>query len=469
MVAIAWIASWRTVLAIGRTVSGERRRERPERKSSAAGRDAAAGRGVGRRLGWSGRGISGYKRPAGSAARASNPATRRGRRHATDRDHQPEGRRRQDDHGRQPRRRPGRRAGSASASSTSTRRPTPPPTSASSPTAQSPSMYDVLVEQPPAGRRPPRRSTENLWLAAVGHQPGRRRGRAGRRRRPRGDPPRRCWPQDAEPFDFVLMDCGPSLGVLTLNALAAADEVFIPLQPHFLALHGLGKLLETTALVAERINPALKVTGVVVCLYDAATKLAQEVVSDLTAFLEQQPRRRTCRGRRRGSSTRGSAGTSSWPSARASASRSSTTRRTAPAPRTTRRWRTKSRERSCSGTASPTRGNGWAAARYNPCMIRVSVANPYEQDLDFQGLKAAARAVLEGRGRRARRRSRSRSSITRTSTGSTSSSSTTTSRPTSHLPVHRPRAKKLEGEIVIGYEVATVERRRARATTSRRS
>ncbi len=88
-------------------------------------------------------------------------------------------------------------------------------------------------------------------------------------------------------YDFVLMDCGPSLGVLTLNALAAADEVFIPLQPHFLALHGLGKLLETTALVARRINPKLVVSGVVVCLYDAATKLAQEVVNDLSAFLEK--------------------------------------------------------------------------------------------------------------------------------------------------------------------------------------
>jgi chromosome partitioning protein len=93
--------------------------------------------------------------------------------------------------------------------------------------------------------------------------------------------------QDQSAFDFVLMDCGPSLGVLTLNALAAADEVFIPLQPHFLALHGLSKLLETTALVARRINPRLVVSGVVVCLYDAATKLAQEVVTDLGAFLEK--------------------------------------------------------------------------------------------------------------------------------------------------------------------------------------
>jgi chromosome partitioning protein len=93
--------------------------------------------------------------------------------------------------------------------------------------------------------------------------------------------------QDAEPFDFVLMDCAPSLGVLTLNALAAAGEVFIPLQPHFLALHGLGKLLETTALVAKRINPGLTVTGVVLCLYEASTRLAQEVIGDLQKFLEK--------------------------------------------------------------------------------------------------------------------------------------------------------------------------------------
>jgi chromosome partitioning protein len=73
--------------------------------------------------------------------------------------------------------------------------------------------------------------------------------------------------------------------VLTLNAMAAAGEVFIPLQPHFLALHGLGKLLETTALVQRRINADLRVTGVIVCLYDAATKLAQEVVRDLAEFL----------------------------------------------------------------------------------------------------------------------------------------------------------------------------------------
>ncbi|HJZ93628.1 MAG TPA: ParA family protein [Gemmataceae bacterium] len=98
---------------------------------------------------------------------------------------------------------------------------------------------------------------------------------------------REALAQDAEAFDYLIMDCAPSLGVLTINALAAADEVFIPLQPHFFALHGLSKLLETTALVGRRINPGVRVTGVVVCLYDGATRLAQEVVRDLTAFLDR--------------------------------------------------------------------------------------------------------------------------------------------------------------------------------------
>lgn len=93
--------------------------------------------------------------------------------------------------------------------------------------------------------------------------------------------------QDEGAFDFVFMDCAPSLGVLTLNALAAASEVFIPLQPHFLALHGMGKLLETTALVARRINPALKVTGIILCLYESSTRLAQEVVNDLQDYLDR--------------------------------------------------------------------------------------------------------------------------------------------------------------------------------------
>ncbi len=93
---------------------------------------------------------------------------------------------------------------------------------------------------------------------------------------------------DTESFDFVLMDCPPSLGVLTINALCAAREVFIPLQAHFLALHGLSKLLETIQLVSKRINRDLKVGGVVLCLYDAGTRLGGEVVEDLGRYFGGQ-------------------------------------------------------------------------------------------------------------------------------------------------------------------------------------
>ena len=89
---------------------------------------------------------------------------------------------------------------------------------------------------------------------------------------------------DDEAFDFVFMDCPPSLSVLTLNALCAAREVLIPLQAHFLALHGLSKLLETIRLVSKRVNRDLRVAGVLLCLYDAGTRLGGEVIEDLDKF-----------------------------------------------------------------------------------------------------------------------------------------------------------------------------------------
>ncbi len=86
-------------------------------------------------------------------------------------------------------------------------------------------------------------------------------------------------------FDCCIVDCAPSLGLLTVNALAAVEEVVIPLQPHFLALQGLGRLLETVALVRQSLNPALRVTGVVLCMFERGTRLAQEVSEDVTKFL----------------------------------------------------------------------------------------------------------------------------------------------------------------------------------------
>lgn len=86
-------------------------------------------------------------------------------------------------------------------------------------------------------------------------------------------------------FDFILLDCPPSLGLLTLNALAVADEVIIPMQPHFLALQGVAKLLETVQLVNKRINPKLKVSGIVLTMFDSQTKLSNEVVEELNSFI----------------------------------------------------------------------------------------------------------------------------------------------------------------------------------------
>jgi len=86
-------------------------------------------------------------------------------------------------------------------------------------------------------------------------------------------------------FDYCFIDCAPSLGLLTLNALAAAQEVLIPLQPHFLALQGFGKLLQTIELVNKRINPALKVKGILLCMFDSRASLPYEVKADIEKFL----------------------------------------------------------------------------------------------------------------------------------------------------------------------------------------
>jgi chromosome partitioning protein len=87
-------------------------------------------------------------------------------------------------------------------------------------------------------------------------------------------------------FDVVLIDCPPALGLLTINALAASQEVLVPMQAHFLALQGVGKLLETVRLVAGALNPSLRVTGVILCMHDANATHTQEVVADLGAFFE---------------------------------------------------------------------------------------------------------------------------------------------------------------------------------------
>jgi chromosome partitioning protein len=153
------------------------------------------------------------------------------------------------------------------------------------PDGKAPSMYDGLVNNKPLAEVR-RKVADNLWVAGSDINLAAAEvelvGVVGREVILRD-----LLLQDEGAFDFVFMDCAPSLGVLTINALSAANEVFIPLQPHFLALHGMSKLFETTALVAKRINPSLKVTGIVLSLYEQTTRLAQEVVQDLQDFLDK--------------------------------------------------------------------------------------------------------------------------------------------------------------------------------------
>lgn len=87
-------------------------------------------------------------------------------------------------------------------------------------------------------------------------------------------------------YEYVLIDCPPSLGLLTLNGLAAAREVIVPMQAHFLALQGVGKLLETVSLVARDINPKLRVSGVVLSMHEENTRLSKEIVADLEQFFK---------------------------------------------------------------------------------------------------------------------------------------------------------------------------------------
>ena len=82
-------------------------------------------------------------------------------------------------------------------------------------------------------------------------------------------------------YDFIIIDCSPSLGLITVNTLAAADSVMIPVQPEFFALEGLGKLLQTIRLVQGGVNPSLTIEGFVVTMFDGRTRVHTQVVGEL--------------------------------------------------------------------------------------------------------------------------------------------------------------------------------------------
>jgi len=92
----------------------------------------------------------------------------------------------------------------------------------------------------------------------------------------------------AKAYEWVIIDCPPSLGLLTINALVAADRVLVPLQCEFYALEGLTHLLKTVKLVRERLNPGLEVEGIVLTMFDGRTSLALQIRDEVHRYFAGQ-------------------------------------------------------------------------------------------------------------------------------------------------------------------------------------
>jgi chromosome partitioning protein len=89
-------------------------------------------------------------------------------------------------------------------------------------------------------------------------------------------------------YDYIIIDCPPSLGLLTVNALTAADKLIIPIQCEYYALEGLSKLLESVRLVKAHLNPNLEIAGVLMTMHDSRTKLSQQVVEEVVKFFQEK-------------------------------------------------------------------------------------------------------------------------------------------------------------------------------------
>jgi len=147
------------------------------------------------------------------------------------------------------------------------------------------SLYDCMVNQARAGEVVLKTEMPNLWLLPshidlVGaeiemvNQPQRE------------SVLRNILSDVREDYDFIIIDCSPSLGLITLNALVASDSVIVPVQAEFFALEGLGKLLNTIKIVQTRLNTSLVIEGILMTMYDSRLRLCNQVVSEVRRHFE---------------------------------------------------------------------------------------------------------------------------------------------------------------------------------------
>ena len=145
---------------------------------------------------------------------------------------------------------------------------------------QGPSVYDVLVNGVDPASAIQDTGFSGLMLLRAGIElVGAELELVGEE--DRGERLKRAVQQLTEEFDFIFIDCPPSLGILTLNALTAADSVLIPIQCEYYALEGVSQLMNTIDLIHRKMNPALTIEGIALTMYDARTNLGAMVVKDV--------------------------------------------------------------------------------------------------------------------------------------------------------------------------------------------
>ena len=147
-------------------------------------------------------------------------------------------------------------------------------------------VYDVLVGDLGLPEIIVSTAVERLWLAPSGPDLA---GATVELPRLDGSESRlrECLQPVRERYAFILLDCPPSLGPLTVNALVAADRVIVPVQAEYFALEGLAGLLDTLSLVQRELNPRLTVAGMLLTMYDGRTRLAQDVERDIRAHFPE--------------------------------------------------------------------------------------------------------------------------------------------------------------------------------------